>query len=100
DEPSVHFAGPLVYAPHAARTRHVFERQVLGHAHAAKQLHRAVGDAHDHFTALQLAHARVAPPVRIPLVDHAREPPRDEAHHFHFLEAVGDPPLHRLTVVA
>src|SRR5437868_1016369 len=54
DEPAVDFAGAFVDAPRAAGARHVFERHVLGNAHAAEELDRAIGDTGDHLGALEL----------------------------------------------
>src|SRR5690606_21046867 len=59
DHPAVHFARTLDDAHHAAHARNVFERQLLGDAHAAEQLDRTIHHAADHFRALQLDHRAV-----------------------------------------
>src|SRR5581483_9632068 len=44
DEPAMHFARTFIDAPGAAGAVHVFDRQVLGDAHAAEELDRPIGD--------------------------------------------------------
>src|SRR5690606_18491285 len=92
------FRRPFDDAIGARDPRHVLERQLLAHAHAAKQLDGAVDDAADHLRALHFHHRAVEPDVAVAAVDTAGEPVDGKPHGLHLLIAVGDPELYGLAV--